>query len=219
MRNRLATYEDILVTFAYATAKKSRGLIKIAAIREAVRRVGATSRDRLGWVLKFASEDLSDPSPGKALDVRLELGAFLAIPGWMGELPDAIKLPDIDNLFPSLKEAWKLHELLNTWLQSYVEQGEILIVSPGKTTYHLTRDGFDFGALDRTTRCAVNLMRLIREFPEHVRCCPKEQHGCGKWFLAERTDAVYCSKTCAGRKRIAEFRARERKGVRKHAKK
>lgn len=179
-----------------------------AEIRASGKRVGDGARDRLQWALNFSNKDVSDPSIGTVLDLYLELAAFQLSPGFSVDMP-SFSFSTKEDFRLALDEVRRVHERFNDVLRSYVKEHRIVIKNDAPTNFMLTRRGLSIFTPDYVFCCAVKLMQLIAEFPEHIRQCPEDQRGCGNWFLADRRDAVFCSKTCAGRKRIFDFRERE----------
>jgi hypothetical protein len=194
-------------------------------IRAAGKRVGVSAKDQLRWALNFSNRDVSDPSLGTVLDLFLELFAFqkLSDAGGGLKLPDSISFPEKEGFTLFASNVKETHRLFNQVLLSYLRNRRFDIENDGRTTFILTPQGFSSVVENPVMDCTVKLMRLIGEFPEHVHQCPEdhatEMHSatgqwqgtltrrvCGNWFLADRKDAVFCSKTCAGRKRISAFR-------------
>lgn len=215
--------EEVMLKMLFGGSESPiTGLVNLAQMQKAAADVGRSPKDQLGWALKFSSEDLSAPSLGRVIDFQLELAAFRS--GFnLGRVPrkSKVKVPVRPGYFPSPDEVKRVHERFNIVLTEYLRAGEISIRNLTPTDFTLTSDHrMVFGIGDSVTGCVVTLMKLISEFPDLVRRCPSDRHGCGHWFLAKRTDAEYCSKTCGTRKRTREKRDREattRKGA-KHAK-
>lgn len=213
--------EDVLTKMIDASPGQDRVTKTAEEIHAAGKRVGGSAKDQLRWALNFSNKDLSDPSLGTVLDLFLELYAFqiLSAVGSPLKLPDSVSLEkEAFALAPNLVR--NSHKLFNHVLLSYVRDRRFDIESDDRTMFILTPQGFSFFTEDPVMDCVLKLLQLIAEFPEHVHRCPEGQRGCGKWFLADRKDAVFCSKTCAGRKRVFDFREREikKKGRKKHAK-
>jgi hypothetical protein len=62
--------------------------------------------------------------------------------------------------------------------------------------------------MDPVDDCTTKLMKLLGKFCDRLHRCPAE-HGCGRWFLSQRIDSIYCSNTCSARKRARAFRQRK----------
>jgi hypothetical protein len=200
--------DGVIVEMMWMGATKQDKLATLKQVRAAGDRIGFGSRAQLIWALKFSNEDLSTLSPGRCLDLQLELAAFRCDTSLFGELPDSVKVPIKRGYFPSPAEVKRTRERFTAALDSYARQSEIIISHQGKVDFHLTERGnFVFEVPDSVTGCVIRLMKLIGEFPQHVRRCASVE--CGKWFLAKKTDATYCSKTCGTRERTRELRRRK----------
>jgi hypothetical protein len=176
---------------------------------EAALNVGQTPTGQLAWALVFASEDSDRVSPDLRLKAQQELTAFEIPRSLTGQ---ASRRPRPLASFDDVRGARKRFDAM---LRTFAVSREIRVQTEKSVEFALVAGELSVTSPDFVTACEIKLMQLIAWDPDHIRQCPKEEHGCGAWFLAERTDAVYCSKKCSGRKRIHEFRTRKKARSRK----
>lgn len=199
--------------------KASGNLVSFDDLRKAATRVGLTRKGQFEWALGLANEtDASEWSAGRKLDMRIEAIVFLGGQRVLN-LFSKDKARSIDSpMFPSEEKMREIRTSVASVLTTYTDQGEVNITLEGRTHVYLAGGEFAFIVADMAQSATVRVMKLLADFSDHVRRCPAGE-GCGKWFLAKKTDAIFCSKTCGTRKRIRELRERKaKKGAKKHAK-
>jgi len=64
---------------------------------------------------------------------------------------------------------------------------------------------------DKMEGALFRLAELLDVFGELVHRCPEERGGCGRVFLASRTDRVFCSQQCLSRSTTKAWRAKQPK--------
>jgi hypothetical protein len=176
-----------------------------------------TPEKRMRWALEFANKPLAKLTPGDWLNVQLELAVFRT-PWVVGKTPQlsgetAVPVTNRSGIFPEIQQVVAVHKHFNERLQQYARIGGMNFQIPGETLFQVGRgeEGkrtFDFSVQDYVADCVIKLMKLTADFGNLVRICPKDKHGCGLWFLATRTDKVFCNKTCVSRATSRERRAR-----------
>jgi hypothetical protein len=192
-------------------------LVPLDELKKAAARIG-DGKQQLRWALALADEDVAGWGAGRLQDLRVELTMFRHGSRWLADLPD-LPTACLPSWFHSEEQARRVHERFVTFLASYARDNQISMMHKGATHFSLRGSHFSFGVGDPVTACCIKLMQLMGEFSSHLRRCPPGQ-GCGKWFLGKKTDTIFCSKTCAGRKRAFEFRQRQqRKAGKQHGRK
>jgi len=184
-----------------------------------VRRVGMrfpSTRQRLEWAVRFASDDWGALPPEARASYRVELAAILGAPAKRRRvrlLTDA--------------EMQETHNRLAAWVGQLVDKGEHGKASLGRLhaeyrlewnrergTYAL---GFDFEfPRHPAQRAALRLALLMGHARHPLKSCGAPKAGgkpgerCGRWFVG-RPNRYYCSLTCASRVTTRRARLRGRK--------
>jgi len=175
-------------------------------------RIGTSSEDRLRWVLDFAERDLGTLSAGDWMNLQVEFQLFQVPEGYVRFLAFARKAGLKPVLMPR-KWIERTHKCLSQMLAALKSRETLSYTF--QTSFRLsrgTKEGFHFSfsmpGSGLSAQYLVTVMMLIEEQGDKVRRCPEDRHGCGRWFLASRTDAIYCSATCLNRATTRNRRAR-----------
>jgi CGNR zinc finger protein len=145
-------------------------------------------------------------SQAKVDSFRPDLGRFAA-----QYAPHLVRRVRSGEWKPSLETTQRVLERL-PGVYSWARNAGLVMLS-GQIVMYLDKD-------DRTGRPVVGFVHdpafdFVRAFVDlssryigRFRSCPSA--GCGRTFVARRRDQLFCSKTCAVRKRVAAHRKRRR---------
>jgi hypothetical protein len=181
-------------------------------------------RKRFAWAVEFAQVPLGDLSPGKLLDLNLELTAFA---GWavgtVGERAKGIHLYTDEEMHQTQQEFCRI-------LGGALDGQRVLVGSYQTTLVALKwHDGRtivieDIGLHDRPRpdQAVYVLGQLLKDNaarpkPDAIRVCqapkPRGASGeeCGRWFVG-RPDQEFCSPACRNLYNTRATRARKQQG-------
>jgi hypothetical protein len=182
-------------------------------------------RQRLVWAVAFAQEPLSQLSPGRLYDLRLEFTVFLVWAGgrsFVGQ-SNEVALPSVEELDAAQAGFSQIiacvvkgedilvgHYAVTLTLRAkngraHLSEGLNLkeVTVPEQARYGLARV---LGELDRALMEAGYLGPIIKACPApKVRGADAEP--CGRWFVG-RPNQVYCSSQCQTRAASRATRAR-----------
>jgi hypothetical protein len=185
-------------------------------LKKASKRVGETKKRRLEWALNFANTELSSMTPGDWFNTQLELTAFRtpAVPALL-EPKDQFPVTSLSGVFPDFAEIGNIHKQFNRLLNNLRLNGTMTLPFEGKASFSVDKNSegkrvFAFVVHDYAADCLIKLMQLAGDFGDLVRICPQDKHGCGEWFLATRSDNIFCTKTCVSNSTSHARRARLR---------
>jgi hypothetical protein len=192
-------------------------------LKLAFNRVGGTSRERLRWLLDFASRKITETSEGQRLDLAWEIVAFISerevvpLPGGKKSDVRIVSYPKLREQSIESRDAFigtvpGCYLPIALRLKRLFEHGECDYTINHSVTYTLVRSGLGFV----TQRCQATLKTrfmlqafdLLAQMGERVRRCADPK--CGRLFLATKRKQ-FCSPRCSQRVRIAAWRERHRK--------
>jgi hypothetical protein len=207
------TPEQMLLEVWKIPRRVDSAAVTVDQICRAANQMGDTAEKKLRWALGFAAQDLTELTAGDWVNLKLQLAAFSTpIRRVLQETAVTEQLPVDSNAFPTKKEVEKIHNTFDTLLQTFQSEHSVSFAYQGKISFNLLqgRDGkysLGYGVSDYVVRCMIALARLLGELGERVQTCPAKKDGCGKRFVASRTDQQYCSTTCVSRATTRRRRA------------
>jgi hypothetical protein len=212
------TPEEMLLVLMNAMGKGPTDKLTTAEeLKKAAKRVGEKKESRLKWALKFANTDLASMTPGDWFNCQLELTAFRTpvIPSFLRS-NEQFPVTPLGGFFPDFKQIREIHDEFNRLLDNYVSTGHMTVAFEGKASFSVAEDAegnrvFTFTVHDYAIDCLIKLMQLAGDFADLVRICPEKKHVARNWFLATRSDNVFCSKTCVSNSTSRARRARLKK--------
>jgi hypothetical protein len=208
------SWEEMLVTLMQVMGRDPTDeLASTEELRKAKRRVGETRETRLKWALKFANTKLSEMTPGDWFNTQLELSAFRTPVISSLQTKTQVPVTDKAGFFPNPKQIKEIHEQFNRLLANYSKTRSMTHPFEGRVSFSVAegaegKTAFSFVVNDYVADCLIKLMQLTGDFADLVRICPKEKHGCGEWFLASRSDKIFCTTTCVSNSTSHARRAR-----------
>jgi hypothetical protein len=208
--------DDMLIAVMRAVSRGPE--IGTAEFANAAKKVGRTGKERLSWAIKFAQEPIENMTPGDFYNASIESGAFLH-----RDLAFAQKenksLPFSQALFPRPEQIKEIKEKFLFLIRgAAVETGYTfaasqmkIAIGPGGISYDIA---FNLSDAEKHTKAQVEsamlkLAQLIGEHWGYIGLCDRKRHGCGRYFVKNRTDQQFCTKTCLNRSTTYRQRGKE----------
>ena len=207
-----------MAAFARALTGKQQTEIHTDQLREADKKVGASSKQRLSWAIDFAQKPNDQMALGDWYNAQIELGAFLN-PWFKTEFADRTKkalqtFPFSPVWFPSVEQVKAIKERFLSMLKSAslglqfsIEASAISIdvgrqIGKSRISYSIPIG--DLRSREKQKRAKVEnaslkLALLIADQWDYIGHCEKHEYGCGRYFRKSRIDRKFCSKRCLNR--------------------
>jgi len=196
----------------------SKNEIEAKVFADAGRKVGLTRKERLEWALKFAQQSIESMTPGDLYNAQIESGAFVR-PEVAAAHKQNRSLPFSPVLFLSIDEIKEVKTKFFTLIEQAANAAEytfpVTQLRVSMTPQGLSYDvGFELLVPDKRRRAQIEfamlkLAQLLSEHWGYVGLCDRKRHGCGRYFLKNRTDQQFCSKTCLNRSTTYRQRGKE----------